>query len=234
VEITYMAIGPSGWVRFGAEEEGSPELFLRFRRGEDGRWRIHEVYLDAGRPISAQSLRLIPYAQCEEWVNQHGEKLAERWDDRDPVGDNLAVLASYLGQSFPWNWNRSDRHRTNWVATAYLSRLPKEEREARGVGYLMVPGRRKRKSSEPQPRLLVETDADRNYRLTAGSDTFPISDEFLLKVARAYRAAIERGQRNPNVTIGQDAHVAPRTAARWVAKARERGFLGPARKGAAG
>jgi hypothetical protein len=55
----------------------------------------------------------------------------------------------------------------------------------------------------------------------------PLTDENLRKVATVYRAAVENGH-PPTKTVAEAMHVARSTAARWVAKSRERGFLGPA------
>jgi hypothetical protein len=61
----------------------------------------------------------------------------------------------------------------------------------------------------------------------------PITDENLRQVAEVYRAALERGD-PPTETVANVLNVARSTAARWVSKARERDFLGPAMRGRAG
>lgn len=61
----------------------------------------------------------------------------------------------------------------------------------------------------------------------------PLTDEHLRRVADLYRAALERGDA-PTQTIAHEMHAARSTAARWVAMARERGLLGPAKRGQAG
>lgn len=61
----------------------------------------------------------------------------------------------------------------------------------------------------------------------------PVTDERLEAVADFYRKAMEEGK-PPTREIADSMHVARSTAARWVSKARERGFLGPARRGRAG
>lgn len=57
-----------------------------------------------------------------------------------------------------------------------------------------------------------------------------LDEDFYREVAFAYRQAVERGL-NPNMTIAEDAGVPYSTAARWIAKAREKRFLGKARQG---
>jgi hypothetical protein len=61
----------------------------------------------------------------------------------------------------------------------------------------------------------------------------PLTDDNLRSVADLYRAAIERGD-PPTQTVSDEMHVARSTAARWVAEARKRRFLGPAIRGRAG
>jgi hypothetical protein len=60
--------------------------------------------------------------------------------------------------------------------------------------------------------------------------TRKLDDEFFRAVAFAYRDAVIR-QLNPGKTIAADADVPPTTAARWIAQARERGYLPPATQG---
>jgi len=61
----------------------------------------------------------------------------------------------------------------------------------------------------------------------------PLTDANLRQVAELYRAAFDRGD-PPTATIAGELHIARSTAARWVAKARERGLLGPSIRGRAG
>ncbi len=61
----------------------------------------------------------------------------------------------------------------------------------------------------------------------------PVSDGDLREVAKLYRTAYERDD-PPTRTIADTMHVSRPTAARWVGKARERGFLGKAKRGQAG
>jgi hypothetical protein len=61
----------------------------------------------------------------------------------------------------------------------------------------------------------------------------PITDANLNAVAERYREALERGD-PPTQSVARELNVARSTAARWVTKARERGFLGPALQGRAG
>lgn len=221
-----MRVGPQGWVRFG-DADGLADLYLRFVKSPTGRWMVREVYLDSEASITQQSLRGIPLAQCEAWANEEGEMLEERWPLLDPVGDNMSILASHLGTQFQARvWSRSDRRHTNWVVDAYFANATHAYREQVGMSEVRPVAKRQLKAPDRE-------GADRNYRLTEAPDTFPISDEYLLKVARAYKAALQRKDR-PNKTIAEDVRVDVRTVERWVSRARAKGYLGPARKGVAG
>lgn len=66
-----------------------------------------------------------------------------------------------------------------------------------------------------------------------GRQGTPVGDDHLRQVAELYRAALDRKD-PPTQTIADEMHAARSTAARWVAKARERGILGPALPGQAG
>lgn len=61
----------------------------------------------------------------------------------------------------------------------------------------------------------------------------PLTDENLTEVAELYREAVKRGD-PPTKVICRTWHVERSTASRWVAAARDRGFLGPAKRGRAG
>ena len=60
-----------------------------------------------------------------------------------------------------------------------------------------------------------------------------MTDEQLQRVATVYRAAIGRGD-PPTQTIAAVMHASRPTAARWVARARDRGMLGESLRGRAG
>ena len=71
-----------------------------------------------------------------------------------------------------------------------------------------------------------------SYRETQLHQT-PLTDENLQQVATLYRAAVEQGD-HPTETVANAMHVSRSTAARWVTRARKRGFLGPAMRGRGG
>jgi hypothetical protein len=57
-----------------------------------------------------------------------------------------------------------------------------------------------------------------------------LDDAFFATVAEAYRQAAAKGL-NPRQTLAQDSGAAADTVARWIAKARQRGFLAPGQPG---
>lgn len=91
---------------------------------------------------------------------------------------------------------------------------------------------------EPWVRDMPSTERMEFYRDYAKGARAPrrgslLTDENLRQVAELYRAAIKRGD-PPTQMVAEAMHVARSTAARWVGKARERGFLGPSMRGRAG
>lgn len=86
-------------------------------------------------------------------------------------------------------------------------------------------------------RLQAEEDAAFYDAYTGDGRTprqgSPITDKQLREVASHYRDALARSSA-PTQTIADEMHVSRPTAARWIARARERGFLGPAYRGRAG
>jgi hypothetical protein len=84
----------------------------------------------------------------------------------------------------------------------------------------------------PQPELaeFYRRHGQAGRRPRSGS---PLSTDHLKEVADRYRAALDRGE-PPTQAVANEMHAARSTAARWVAKARERGLLGPSLPGRAG
>lgn len=61
-----------------------------------------------------------------------------------------------------------------------------------------------------------------------------LTDRDLKEVADLYRAAVASGSRSPTREVAERKHVARSTAARWVSRARGKGFLGPPIRGRGG
>ncbi len=94
------------------------------------------------------------------------------------------------------------------------------------------------RGGRPQPVALTTADRAEFYEQFAAGARLPrqgspLTDENLHQVAELYRAAVEHGD-PPTQTVADAMHAARSTAARWVAAARERGFLGPAVRGRGG
>jgi hypothetical protein len=177
---------------------------------------------------------------------------------REPGGDRLGILASHIGyvpggpdhearmrarhrvdgQQVERTW--MDLAAEDWVVGSYLASFHEDVRAANGLGALRPPTKRKRR----KPRGFADID----YRLKP--EDMPsrgrLDDAFMRQLARAYTAAVARGE-SPNVTIAHDIGypIGPgengkpvqhgvRTVQSWVYQARKRGYLPPARKGAAG
>jgi uncharacterized protein DUF6214 len=85
-------------------------------------------------------------------------------------------------------------------------------------------------SSSIERAKLYEQFSKGSRRPRRGS---PLTKENLSRVAELYRAALENGD-PPTQTVADAMHATRSTASRWVAKAREHGFLGPAVRGRAG
>lgn len=91
----------------------------------------------------------------------------------------------------------------------------------------------------PRPQMHRPRSDDTDYRLTDGPGADGLSDDFLRRVAKAYYAAIARGER-PTRTLVEDTGGDPtRTSDRrrvesWVYKARRRGVMPRGRRGTAG
>jgi hypothetical protein len=109
---------------------------------------------------------------------------------------------------------------------------------ARWLGFLMTeamwrvtaPGEMQTGMLQAERAEFYERYAQGARRPRSGS---PITADHLCKVAELYRAALERGD-PPTQTVADEMYAARSTAARWVAKARERGLLGPSLPGRAG
>jgi hypothetical protein len=101
-----------------------------------------------------------------------------------------------------------------------------------------------RRSGSRVLRLLYDPETpDDRAALKAVAATYPAAaqtrrrarktDDDWRQVARVYRNALSLGQ-HPTRAVQEHFHIARPTAARWVMRARERGFLGRAERGKAG
>jgi hypothetical protein len=218
------SIGYGGWVGIDGLDLPGP-LYLRFR-DDAGRLRISELYLDASRGssvIETQDVRGLPIHWLEAFINYYEEHV--RRQIAFPAPD-LSTLASYFRTTFV-NFNEPLAE-GNWVVGCLASQLipPGEERATteHGLPVMRVPHARRQWKGV--------READVSFRLTSGP-TEGLTDEFLHDVARAYAAAVARGE-PPNVAIHEQTGYPVKTAQRWVYTARLRGIMPRGRKGAAG
>jgi hypothetical protein len=182
---------------------------------------VRELVLDAseGEPITAATLHALPLPAIESFCNTDvptRDYLRDHFDIASPVGgpatgSNIAVLASHFATTFG---TRTDPA-TNWATAAQQSTMHGAQRVRR----------------QRPPRRVA---ADTSYRLSPPAGG--LTPEFLANVARAYSAAVARGE-PPNKTLAVDVgHGADhtRTVERWVYLARKSGVMPPARKGSRG
>lgn len=215
--VVLFLIGRAGWVRF--ESTDCPPTYLRYLPDETGQWTLRELMMDASESaaITAATLISLPLVQIQSNVNYYAEHMEEHLHGPTPAGgdpvtgSNVAVLASY----FATGTGRS-RSGPRWVDLAQQG----------------APVRKLRTyASAERPTLDVD------YRLTE-PPTGRLTDEFLRNVARAYAAAMVRGEAPLQAMIA-DLRAAGagdyrRAVERWVSTARRRGIMKPVKKGSRG
>lgn len=222
--VVRVSIGNGGWVTL--DDLGLPgPLYVRLGgTDETGRLRITEFYLDASAnresPILDSDLRDLPLSAIEAVINT---ELADAVRKRIgfPAPD-LATLASYYDTSFG-NYKRQIEER-NWVVISFASQASAEQREHSGLPRIAHAPRKNRK--------VQVREVDSEYRLSSPPKD-GLTDHFLQQVARAYAAAMMRGER-PNVSISQQLGYPLKTVQRWVYTARQRGIMPPGSKGRTG
>lgn len=218
-----IAVGNAGWVGVGGI--GLPGVLYVRARDAGGRLRIAELYLDAseGPAIEGADVRDLPLGQIEALLNWTADHIRERMD---VPGPDLSTLASYFA-AMPWKRPKQAAV-DDWVTSAFLSQqLPAGRRTGTtdGVPVMRVP----RLTLPPFHGI---RQSDREFRLSAGPAE-GLTDDFLHEVARAYNAALARGER-PNVAIAKQTNYPLRTVQRWVYTARQRRIMPPGRPGRVG
>ncbi len=218
--------GSGGWVSIDGLGLPGP-LYVRVRYDDTGRLQISELYLDASQGtnfIEAQDIQGLPIRDIRAAINYWEEYLGHRIDEAAP---DLSTLASYYAATFV-NFNEPLAE-GNWVVGCLASQF-------------IPPGEKRATTETGQPVMRVPhakrkwqgiREIDSSFRLPAGGPTEGLTDEFLRDVARAYTAALARGER-PNKAIAEQTGFSDRTAQRWVYTARLRGIMPRGRKGAAG
>ena len=121
-------------------------------------------------------------------------------------GPDLSRLASHFGTGF----GRKVEH---WVAQSMRAQITGSDVEQPSRG-------RDRQPQKRPPRAPLSAPER-------------IDSEFLQRVAQAYRYAVEDGLA-PAPTLAAEASVTARAVHKWVATARQRGFLPPGQQGRVG
>ncbi|MCW2763606.1 MAG: hypothetical protein JWR85_3807 [Marmoricola sp.] len=201
-DVWQVEYGRGGWIRVSSSNLNG-WLYLRLAV-QDGRPVPVEFYYDGrGHEVSAKMLRSLPLKNVVAFaLDGHSE-----WLERSiqTYGPNLSLLASYFSTGF----GSQAKH---WVADSWRAQIPNS-----GVKN-PTPGK-------PPPPV---TTADRPVPLSAPENG--LTDTFLRSVAENYNWALRRRVR-PAPELARMAGVSPRTVHGWVAKARDRGIMPPARKG---
>lgn len=195
--------GRAGWLRVTSTDlEGW--IYLRLARENEGRAKPVEFYYDGrGHEVTAKILRDLPLTNIVAFaLDGHAD-----WLDRSlgSYGPNLSLLATYFATGF----GSQAKH---WVADSWRAQVP-------GSGVLNP------KPGKAPPRM---APAERPVPLQAPENG--LTDTFLRSVAENYAWATRRRLR-PAPELARMAGVSPRTVHGWVAKARDRGIMPPARKG---
>jgi hypothetical protein len=206
--VTRMEVhfGYGGWVEI-TDWAMPAQVFARFEPDERGRWDVHELYLcsKTGDAIPPEFVRRLPTHLFALIADTERERLRMR--ARHP-GPDLKRLIRYYKSAF----GTQARH---WVADSWRAQI-------KGSGV-------------PQARLLPPTQPDGR----ASGERPPLrkperlDDEFLAEFAEAYRHVVAEGKW-PAPTFAAEAQVTAKTVHKWVAKARERGYLPPGKQGNVG
>ena len=87
-----------------------------------------------------------------------------------------------------------------------------------------------KQGTEPETVELMEHDAARRPRLKRPKSRRELDDGFYRRVADAYRGAVANGL-PPAKTLAADSETPPGTVNRWIARARNAGYLAEAEPG---
>jgi len=151
-----------------------------------------------------------PPSNIEAVVNSEARQLLAQIDLPAP---DLSTLASHFATTF--NFAKGIEI-MNWVAISFASQVDDEIRPVKRA-----------RASRMAPRF-----DDAEFRLQRGP-TDGLTDGFLRDLARAYAAAVARGER-PNVSIAEQVGYPLKTVQRWVYTARQRGIMPRGSKGKPG
>lgn len=223
-----IRIGYGGWI--AVDSIGLPgPLYVRVR-DENDRLRIKEFYLDASQSageIDASDLRQLPLTQLEMFINANAQHVRSTMPLAAP---DLSTYASYYKTGFG-NMPRQIQE-GHWIAASFAAQhlAPDQDSDTdpeSGVRIKRVPRARDTGGGWQGVRT-----SDREFRLESGPAE-GLTDDFLRGVAKAYEAAVLRGEK-PNVAISEQTGYPLRSVQRWVYTARQRRIIPPGKPGKAG
>jgi hypothetical protein len=169
----------------------------------DQRTAVFPAFTIDGIVDDPKGVRITMDVEIDEWGTPRCAKLTIQPPD---------------GQQVTWKTLRSIR----------VDRLLREAK-ARAASPWKSAGPGRFELASPQERATTYQDIIQPPRRSRRAS--PMTDEHLREVAEFYKDHLESGK--PTLAICAKWHVTPPTASRWVARARERGMLGPAVKGRA-
>lgn len=138
------------------------------------------------------------------------------------------LLAGHAGRhTYEWERAPAQFPRQMWAESAETPGLDDDHIETLKSWYRME---RPKKKSTRQWQVVAE---DREFRLKSCSPKEGLTDDFLRDVAKAYTAAVARGER-PNKALADQTGYAKKSVERWVYTARLRGIMPRGRKGQVG
>lgn len=205
----------------GIDDVGLPGLlYVRVRQAPDGRLRICELYIDAtaSEPgLRQQDLRALRLGAIETFLNESPPEEFLLYDMNEP-GPDLSTLATYFRTRInPAAWGQTAKLAT-WAQLSLAAQWDKSPDPK--------PRRAKRQAWVWKKRVVTQ---DRDFRLAPGAPDEGLTPEFLHDVARAYAAAVARGER-PNVALAAQTGYTPKAAQKWVYTARARKIMPKASK----
>lgn len=227
--VMRLGVGNGGWVEVEEIDLPGP-LLIRFRL-RDGRLRPVELYVDTSEAddhLDPGDLRRLPLGHIEAVVNspQVARDVLAR---ADVLAPDVATLASHYATTFS---NPADQVKAgNWVVASMYAQLV--DRPGSSDNFEGTDVRVMRVKPVSRAKRAAAFRSNATYRLSEGPGSDGLTDDFLGQVARAYAAAMARGER-PNVAMAEQTGYPVRTVQRWVYTARQRGIMQRGEKGRAG
>ncbi len=226
MQISY---GFKSWVKI--QDDDVPGVVYAGVDVVDGHPRIVQLYIDGrGEPIQAGALRRLPLGAYEQLIatmtDSEGNPFT--FHGASSNGPNLSLLAAH---NYVTN---GDEYRGRHCPTCSAP-LKRDEIRAKSAGReeaitdWVVLERMARLGKIPQPKMPRERSAEDAEPIRLSAPEHGLTDEFLVDVARAYRAAVEQ-RLSPAKALAEVAGVERRTVESWVYKARKRGLMAPAVK----